>query len=134
MVSLGEDGQVIVITSIIVSLILLSLSTVLFTGTTYHRHYFEAKSDQGDYIYYELRYTYEKTLQTSLEEKDVNNPFNSTRLNVYEDQVSDYCQRRGYMVSFQNKSFNADENIAKVTLVFSGEGLKYYERLSYDLQ
>lgn len=131
MVSLNEEGQVILVASIIIALILLSLSTVLYTQTTSNRHYFETKYKQDDYTYHGIRKTYQEIIKAN---KEVDNPFNSTKLETYEDEIKDYCQRRGFMVSFQNKSYTAEEELAKVTLVFSGEGLKYKERLTYDLQ
>ncbi|PTD93643.1 hypothetical protein C9439_06220 [archaeon SCG-AAA382B04] len=133
MVSLGKRGQVILLTSIVIALIILSLSTVLYTQTTSKNNYINSKSNRGDYIYYNIRNSYRNILEESETVINVSNPFNTTVLRDSENQLNDLCSRNGYLVSFQNKSYNSTSQLAKVTIVFSGENLKYHERIKYDL-
>lgn len=134
MVSLNEKGQVILVTSIVIALMVLSLSSVLYIQTTYKHNYIQSKSNDGDYIYYNIRNTYRNVLEEIKTGANVTNPYNSSQIDHHEDQLTDFCSRNGYLVSFQDKSYNSTTEIAKVTIVFSSENLKYHERIKYDLK
>lgn len=131
---MNDKGQVILVTSVAIALLIISLASVIYTTNTYDQDYIKSKYNLGDYDYYNIRNTYKNILKSLEANQSIENPFNSSEIEIYENEISNFCSKRGYMISFQNKSYNPTTDTAKFTIIFTGENLKYYERIEYELK
>lgn len=133
MVSLDDDAQVIIATSVIIALLLLGLSTVIFSQDQSGSLYYSSKEERSDYVYYDVRDTYKKILKELSSDESVSNPFNHSRLSSLEQDLMNFSMRKGYFLDFNNKTYNSEEDVAEVELVFVGDKVRYVEVIRYDL-
>lgn len=133
MVSLDEEGQVIIATSVVIAILVLGLGAVIIQQNQVRESSIDSNEGLGDYVYYDVRETYGRVLSELYGDESVDNPFNHEEIGSLEKNLSSYCLRNGYFLLFENKTFIEDEEVAEVELVFFGDGIEYREVIRYDL-
>ncbi|RZN62801.1 MAG: hypothetical protein EF811_02055 [Methanonatronarchaeia archaeon] len=132
--NMNSDGEMIVATAFIISIMILAVVGVLYTNAITDGGFYSIPSPREDsWNYQDVKEVYGEILRVVANEKGAANTLESDMLQELENKLISQVNRRGYSLQFNEKEFISSEDVIRVKIIMSDGDFVYQETIKYEV-